>query len=170
MTLLDVFRAHPATYRPLLDYHEAVMRGPSAFTVAERELMAAYVSGLNACGYCLGVHRVTAERFGVDRDLLDGLLTDLDHARGVDDRMRAVLRYVGQLTVAPAALTRDDAVAVLEAGWGEDALHDAASVCGLFNLMNRIVDGMGVTADDDYLDISGRRLAEGGYAALKELL
>ena len=170
MTLLDVFRAHPGTSRPLLDYHEAVMRGPSAFTVGERELIAAYVSGLNACGYCLGVHRVTAERFGVDRDLLDALLTDLDSARGVEDRMRAVLRYVAKLTIAPADVTRDDALAVLDAGWDDDALHDAASVCGLFNLMNRVVDGMGVTADDNYLDVSGRRLADDGYAALKELL
>lgn len=169
MTLLDVFRAHPGTSRPLLDYHEAVMRGPSAFTVPERELIAAYVSGLNACDYCLGVHRVTAERFGVPQPLLSALLTDLDTA-DVDEPMRAVLRYVAKLTASPASVTRDDAVAVLAAGWEERALHDAASVCGLFNLMNRIVDGLGVTADDDYHDLSGRRLAEDGYAALKDLL
>jgi AhpD family alkylhydroperoxidase len=41
------------------------LRGPSPFTVAERELIAAYVSGLNACGYCHGIHRVTADAFGV---------------------------------------------------------------------------------------------------------
>jgi hypothetical protein len=46
--LLDVFRAYPDAARPLLDYHEALLRGPSPFTVAERELIAAYVSGLNA--------------------------------------------------------------------------------------------------------------------------
>jgi hypothetical protein len=39
--LLQVFQAYPRTVRPLLDYHEMVMRDPSPFTVAERELMAA---------------------------------------------------------------------------------------------------------------------------------
>jgi len=63
--LLQVFRAYPDTARPLLDYHELVMRGPSPFTVAERELIAAYVSGVNECGYCHGVHTATAEAFGI---------------------------------------------------------------------------------------------------------
>jgi hypothetical protein len=34
--LLDVFRAYPETSRPLLDYHQALMRGPSLLSVAER--------------------------------------------------------------------------------------------------------------------------------------
>ena len=37
-----------------------------------------------------------------------------------------------------------DAAAVLEAGWSEDALMDAIWVIGLFNLMNRMVEGSGV--------------------------
>jgi hypothetical protein len=43
-------------------------------------------------------------------------------------------------------------------------------VCGLFNLMNRLVDGLGVSADTDYLALSARRLADGGYVRLKSLL
>ena len=58
--LLDVFRAYPDTARPLLDYHQALLRGPSPLSVAERELIAAFVSGLNACGYCHGVHTAAA--------------------------------------------------------------------------------------------------------------
>ncbi len=59
---------------------------------------------------------------------------------------------------------------MLDAGWDEQALHDAVSVCALFNLMNRYVNGLGVTADEDYLKVSGRRLADGGYTALQDLL
>jgi AhpD family alkylhydroperoxidase len=62
--LLDVFRAYPQTARPLLDYHQALLRGPSPLTEAERELIAAYVSGLNACRYCHGAHQATAQAFG----------------------------------------------------------------------------------------------------------
>lgn len=46
-TLLAVLRAYPASAGPLLDYHEVLLRGPSPLTVAERELIAAYASGLN---------------------------------------------------------------------------------------------------------------------------
>ena len=167
--LLDVFRAFPDTAVPLLDYHEALLRGPSPLTVAERELIAAYVSGLNACDYCYGVHQVTAEQFGIDEATLTGLLADLSTAQ-VDDRMRTLLGYVGKLTREPSKVSPADARAVLDAGWDERALHDAVSVCALFNFMNRLVNGLGITVDTDYADTSGSRLAGGGYAALKELL
>lgn len=167
--LLDVFRTFPEASRPLLDYHEVLMRGPSDLTVAERELIAAYVSGLNDCGYCHGVHAVTAARFGVEDNLLTDLLADFESA-AVDERLRPVLAYVAKLTVTPDRITPSDAEAVLSAGWSEKALHDAVSICGLFNLMNRLVSGLGITAGQDYFETSGDRLAEGGYAGLADLL
>lgn len=168
--LLDVFRAFPETSRPLLDYHELVMRGPSPFTVAEREQIAAYVSGVNNCGYCHGVHTATAEACGVPAGVLRATDADDLDAAGVDGRMAAVLRYVDKLTRTPAQLTRQDAERVFAAGWDERALHDAVLVCALFNFMNRLVEGLGIRADQDYFATSGNRLVEVGYAGLAALL
>jgi len=42
--------------------------------------MAAYVSRLNACQYCPGVHEATAGEFGVEEDLLTRIIGDLDRA------------------------------------------------------------------------------------------
>lgn len=167
--LFDVFRAFPGAAGPLLDYHDAVLRGPSPFTVAERELIAAYVSGLNACGYCHGIHQATAEAFGVPEGTLVALLGDPD-AAPVDERMRPVLQYVRKLTETPSRMTLSDAQAVLDAGWNEQALHDAASICGLFNLMNRLVDGLGIAAGPDYVTTSSQRLVDIGYDGLKALV
>lgn len=168
--LLDVFRTYPEASRPLLDYHEVLMRGPSDLTVAERELIAAFVSGLNECDYCHGVHAVTAARFGIEESLLTALLTTDMESAAVDGRLRPVLAYVAKLTATPHRITPADAEAVLSAGWSEKALHDAVSICGLFNLMNRLVSGLGITAGQEYFETSGNRLAEGGYAGLADLL
>lgn len=167
--LLDVFRAYPDTARPLLDYHQALLRGPSPLTVAERELIAAYVSGLNACRYCHGVHEATAQAFGIGDATVAALLTDVNTAP-VPDRMKPLLRYAGKLTLSPAKITPADAEAVLTVGWAEQALYDAVAVCGLFNLMNRLVDGLGITAGQDYFTAAARRLGDAGYAGLKDLL
>ncbi len=167
--LLDVFRAYPGIYRPLLEFHQALLRGPSPLSVAERELIAAYVSGLNACGYCHGVHQATAQEFGVAEGTLAALLDDVATAP-VPERMKPLLRYAGKLTLTPAKVTPGDAEAVLAAGWEEQALHDAVAVCGLFNLMNRLVDGLGITAGADYFAAAASRLAETGYAGLRDLL
>jgi uncharacterized peroxidase-related enzyme len=167
--LLQVFQAYPETSKPLVEYHEVVMRGPSPFTLAERELIAAYVSGVNACAYCHGVHTATAEAFGVPAGLLEAALSDLDSAP-VDDKLKPVLRYVGKLTATPARMTQADADAVFDAGWPEKALHDAVMVCALFNFMNRMVDGHGIRADESYYAISGNRLHDVGYLGLSTLI
>jgi hypothetical protein len=53
----------------------------------------------------------------------------------------------------------------LDVGWDEQALHDAVSVCALFNLMNRLVEGLEISAGADYFAMASQRLAgEGGYA------
>ena len=36
---------------------QATMRGPSAWSVGERELMASMVANWNSCAYCIGAHR-----------------------------------------------------------------------------------------------------------------
>ncbi|MDA3650112.1 peroxidase-related enzyme [Saccharopolyspora indica] len=166
--LLDVFRAHPDTARPLIDYHEVLMRGDSPLSVAQRELIATYVSGLNGCAYCHGVHRATAARFGVPESTLTALLEDIDTAP-VDEPMKPLLHYARTLTLTPNRAAQK-AAAVFEAGWDEKALHDAVSVCALFNFMNRLVEGLGIRATDDNSARSGQRLAEHGYAVLRDML
>jgi uncharacterized peroxidase-related enzyme len=167
--LLEVFRAYPATARPLIEYHEVLMRGESPLSGGQRELIAAFVSGLNACTYCHGVHTVTAEAFGMEEGVLVALLENLDTAP-IDAKMKPLLRYVKKLTHLPVRLTSADAEAVYAAGWTDRALHDAISVCALFNFMNRLVEGIGVTADTEYFRLSGKRLQQGGYAGLLKLL
>jgi uncharacterized peroxidase-related enzyme len=168
-TLLQVFRAHPEPAKHLLAFHEALLRGDSPFTTGEREMIAAYVSGLNSCDYCHGIHTVTAEAFGVPAGLLAAAVADLDSAP-VPDKLKPVLAYVGKLTRTPARMTEADAEAVFAAGWDENALHDAVLVCALFNFMNRMVEGIGIKADAAYATESGERLAEVGYAGLARFL
>ncbi|MGQ0741057.1 MAG: carboxymuconolactone decarboxylase family protein [Alphaproteobacteria bacterium] len=168
-TLLDVFRQHAPTARLLIEYHEILMRGPSPLSIGERELIAAYVSGLNACTYCHGVHGVTAAAFGMEQNVLQALLDNIETAP-VSDKIKPVLHYVRKLTVLPSRLTMADADAVFAAGWDDRALYDAVSVCALFNFMNRLVEGIGITAGPEYFRLSGERLHKGGYAGLLPLL
>ena len=167
--LLDVFQSFPDTAIPLLEYHEVLLRGPSPFSVAERELIAAYVSGLNACHYCHGVHKATAEKFGVSAGLIEDLLNDMSTA-DIDEKMKPVLHYVGKLTKTPSQISSADADTIFAAGWDDHALHDAVACCALFNMMNRLIEGLGIEADEDYFKLSADRLSSGGYAGLKKRL
>ncbi len=168
-SLLDVFKAFPHTCRPLIEFHEALLRGPSPFTPAERELIAAYVSGLNHCRYCHAIHTATAEQLGVPAGAVERLLETHDLA-SIPERMAPVLRYAAKLTREPQAVCKNDAEAILSAGWNETAIYHAAAVTALFNLMNRLVEGLGIELDRAYATVAARRLADRGYRALLELL
>jgi uncharacterized peroxidase-related enzyme len=143
------------------------MRGPSPLTPAQRELIGAYVSSLNACQYCYGGHRAAAELFGVSPQTIDGLINDPATAP-IDRRLRPIFAFVKKLTLTLTHMTQADADAVFAAGWDETALHSAIAVCCLFNFMNRLVDGHGIEADRTSFSERGRKHVEMGYVAQYE--
>ncbi len=144
--LADLFRRFPDNVEPLMRYTDGVLRAPGSLSVAEREMIATYTSGLNACTFCHGSHKVYAALFGFDADLMDAMLEDFDKAP-IDAKMRPLLDYVRKLNDLPSRLTEADAQAVYDAGWDEKALFEAVQVNGLFNMMNRIVEGCGINFD-----------------------
>jgi uncharacterized peroxidase-related enzyme len=168
-TLLDVFKEFPETNKPLIEFHEVLMRGPSPFSDAERELIAAYVSGLNRCHYCCGVHTATTERLGTPEGAVAALLDELETA-AVPARMKPVLAYAQKLTRAPDSVTQGDAEAVLAEGWDQTALYHTVAVTALFNYMNRLVEGLGIELEPDYVEPASKRLAERGYLPLIDLM
>jgi uncharacterized peroxidase-related enzyme len=168
-SLIDVFKAFPQTSAPLIEFHEVLLRGPSPFTATERELLAAYVSGLNSCKYCYGVHTATAERMGVEVGLLGRVVRDGDLA-GVSPKLRPVLALARKLTLSPDAVTKADADALSAVGWDDSALYYTVAVTALFNLMNRLVEGLGIELEPSYIAPASQRLAERGYLPLLETM
>jgi uncharacterized peroxidase-related enzyme len=160
--MVNLLMRFPERGAVLMSMAEQFLRGESELTEAEREIIFAYGSAINDCQFCHVSHKYTAAELGVDESVWDAVLADLDRAP-IDDRMRAMLRYVDKLNRSPSAMTASDAAAVLEAGWSEEALFDAVCVCGFNNLMNRVVDAVGIVGTDDEHRESGRRLASLGY-------
>jgi uncharacterized peroxidase-related enzyme len=155
--------------RALIELHERLLRGDSPLTAAQHELIAAFVSGLNECQYCFGVHGETARAFGLPAGLLEKMVLDLEGS-GVEAKMLPLLQYVRMLTLSPHQLVQADADAVITAGWSERALHDAIMTTCLFNFMNRLLEGHGCKGNQAVCAARGRELQAGGYGPLLKLL
>ena len=165
-----IFRRYPQQAVVIMELADVVMRsGDCAFTDEQRELIGAYTSGTNDCTYCYDTHKATAEAFGVDENLLESMLGDLD-ASAVDEKMKPVLRYVRKLTEMPSRMQQTDVDAIFDAGWDEDCFHYTVMICGLFNLMNRVIDGYGVKNTAEGRLINGRRLVDTGYRVVADAL
>ena len=149
----QVFHRFPKGVRALCRFHDEILRGESELTIGERELIAAVTSATNTCDFCFDAHRTAARIFDVNVDLVDAIVTDFESAP-VEGRLRPLLAYIIKLTHSPSRMSDADAEAVYAAGWSEDALFDAIVVCGLFNLMNRIVDGSGVVPPETSPEIT----------------
>jgi len=119
---------------------QEAMRGPSEWSVAERELMAAYVSILNDCPFCVGAHTATASQAFENDDLVAAALADLDSAP-LQDRLRATLRMLAKLT--RDGLAPEDVRAVLDAGVSRQQIEDALAVCYAFSITNRLANAFG---------------------------
>ncbi len=120
--------------------HEA-MRGPSAWSVGDRELMAAFVSKTNECAFCIGAHTATAAGAYHDQARVAAVLSNVETAP-IEEPLRATLRMLQKLT-REHSVEAADVRGVLNAGVSREQIEDALAVCFAFNTTNRLADAFG---------------------------
>jgi uncharacterized peroxidase-related enzyme len=129
--------------RPWIALLREVMRGPSDWSPGERELFAAFVSRLNRCPYCVGVHTGTAT-IGLGRSITVEML-DRWRDGTFGPRLTPVLALLERVTLDEANVRRADVDAARSAGVTEAAIIDALYVAFAFNLVNRLANAFGYT-------------------------
>jgi uncharacterized peroxidase-related enzyme len=125
---------------PMGAWTQAAMRGPSTWSVGERELIAALVAKWNSCAFCVGAHRAVAAK-EIQRPVVDAALTDFRTA-AISKRLKGTLVFLEMLTLRPMQLTAEDAKAALRAGVSVEALTDAIAVGALFSIVTRYADAL----------------------------
>jgi uncharacterized peroxidase-related enzyme len=141
--------------------HEA-MRGPSAWSVADRELMAAFVSKVNGSAFCVAAHTATAGQAYQDGAKVQAVLADLESAP-VQDGLRATLRMLGKLTREGGA-DAGDMREVLSAGVSREQVADALAICAAFGTTNRLADAFGFEIlSPEGFEAGARHLLKRGY-------
>jgi len=165
----DVFSSKMDIFGPFAEACEKIMRGPSALTRGERELLGAYVSGLNACPYCHDVHNEAVKAYGIHAEMTRELVEDIGSS-SLDEKLKPLFALVRKSTLAAHKVIDADFEAAYAAGWDDDAIRDAILVSCLFNFMNRLISTLGVEAGQDYLAEAGERIKNEGYTgSLKKL-
>ena len=126
---------------PMSRVTQEAMRGPSSWSVGDRELMAAYVAKTNQCEFCTKAHSAVAQRAYRDGKNVSAVLSDPDIAV-IEEPLRATLLMLGKLT-RDHAVNADDMRAVLGAGASRQQIEDALAVCFSFSVIGRLADAFG---------------------------
>ena len=138
------FLYRPGWGRPFLASLQSVIRGPSTWTVGERELFGALVSTWNRCSYCVETHGGVASReLGPDPFKL--ALNDWRTAP-LRPQVRAMAAFLEKMTLTPDALSSADAERVRSTGVTDLAIRQAIYIGWWFNAANRTADAYGLAA------------------------
>lgn len=165
---------HLLAYKPAMTLHlerltHEVLRGPSPLSPGFRELIGAFTGRRNECHFCMGAHAAVAAELLADRALVDAVLADY-HSSALSDAEKALLAFVEKLNAGGAAICEQDVDLLRAAGWNDEAIYDAITVCALFNFYNRWVHGAGVCdVPPEIHDATGKRLSLLGYRTTDRL-
>jgi uncharacterized peroxidase-related enzyme len=132
------------------EFYEELMRGESALSKVQREMIAVVVSTTNRCHYCIFAHSAALRKLTGDPVLVEQLRTNYRYAR-VDPLERAMLDFAVKLTEQSHRCTEDDVAALREAGWEDEDIMDIAEVTAMFNFTNRLASGLGWLPNDEFV-------------------
>jgi uncharacterized peroxidase-related enzyme len=125
---------------------QEALRGPSAWSVGDRELMGACVSQMNRCEVCTKTHAGVAALSYHDEAKVSAVLADLE-AAPIEEPLRATLRMLRKLA-REHTVDADDMRALLESGVSREQIQDALSVCFVFNTVDRVSRTFGWVVSD----------------------
>ncbi|MGH9585840.1 MAG: carboxymuconolactone decarboxylase family protein [Acidobacteriaceae bacterium] len=143
LDVVKLVKYRPDFYgQPMQVITQDAMRGPSAWSVGDRELMAAFVAKANRCEFCIKAHSAVAQRaYHRDGKKFPELTPDVDIAT-IEEPLRATLLMLSKLT-REHAVNAEDMRAVLAAGASPGQIEDALAVCFSFNVLTRLADSFG---------------------------
>ena len=163
--ITSAFAFRPETAKPMRELAEVLLRGPNTLTSGEREMIAAFVSSQNDCGFCHSSHRAAAaHNLEGDYELVDAVCNDPATA-GISPRLRALLDIAAKVAVSGLNVTSADIDAARVEGATDQEIHDTVLIAAAFSMFNRYVDGLATwtPTDDEMYDAMGRRMAQEGY-------
>ncbi|WP_267308713.1 carboxymuconolactone decarboxylase family protein [Mycobacterium barrassiae] len=141
--------------------HEA-MRGPSDWSVGDRELMAAVVSKAIASPFCVAAHTATSSLWYGDAAKVIATLADLETAP-IEEPLRATLRMLAKLS-AENTIDADDIRTVLAAGATPAQVKDALAVSLAFGVTARLANAFDFdTASPEAMHAGAQHLLRRGY-------
>jgi uncharacterized peroxidase-related enzyme len=146
--------------RPLGMITHHAMRLECDWSIAERELFAAYLSKQNRCDFCIVCHGEYASQAG-DRALVERTLRD-----GIAGyaRMDAALEFLTAFASGPDAITAGHLERLRGAGVGDAAIRDLAQIAFAFSLINRVADALEFKVPEPALFAkSWPRMRDSGY-------
>ena len=163
-TVDNVMRVHslrPNTMRGhVILYRAALHDDANTLPMWLQETISSYVSILNDCPYSLANHWANARHLINDGDRATEIKIALDKRMPehvFEGRELALLRYAEKLTLQPGNLEESDVISLREQGLDDGEILEANQIICYFNYVNRSLNGLGVSTEDDVIGFYSKK-------------
>lgn len=155
-TVDNVMRVHslrPNTMRGhVILYRAALHDDANTLPMWLQETISSYVSILNRCDYSLANHWANASHLINDNSRaskIKSALEDRSPARVFEGAELALMLYAEKLTLRPGEIKELDVIKLKDNGLDDGQILEANQIICYFNYVNRSLNGLGVTTDND---------------------
>jgi len=144
-----LFAFRPETALPMSELVEVLLHTPGTLSMAERELIATYVSSQNDCFYCQSAHgAIAAIHLDGDEDLVRQVKQGFESAE-ISPKLKALLAIAGKVQQSGKKVTAEDVERARQEGATDLEIHDTVLIAAVFCMCNRYVDGLATWAPHD---------------------
>ncbi|MEP6682669.1 MAG: peroxidase-related enzyme [Parafilimonas sp.] len=155
----------PETAIPMGKLANLMLRSNEGLTMAEREMIATYVSYLNDCFYCLQSHGAIVSCYLNDNnELIEQVKKDFQQA-DISEKMKALLTIAGSVQKGGKNVTEQQIENAKKLGATDKDIHDTVLIAALFCMFNRYVDGLASNTPTDLstYPLRAKQITDHGY-------
>lgn len=144
--ILKCFATTPEFARQMVDVSSSLLFCDGALTRRQKELIAIYVSHLNACPYCFDSHGFFLMVHGGSRQIVDDLATN--NLARLCEPERELLLYLGKVERESFKATAEEVQRLRDLGWSEEQIAEAVLVATMMGFCNRVANAFGLPPQD----------------------
>jgi uncharacterized peroxidase-related enzyme len=163
----SLFAFRPEIAAPISALADVLLHAPNSLSRGEREVIAAYVSGLNDCAFCHYSHAAVAScHVGDEGELVNAIVANAEQAP-VSAKLKALLAIAARVQRSGREVRDTDIARARSEGATDVEIHDTVLIAAAFCMFNRYVDGLGALTPTDLAGYRQRAqfVADHGYSA-----
>jgi uncharacterized peroxidase-related enzyme len=146
--ILKCFATHPPLLEQMIALASTLLFAESHLSRKIKEMIATYISALNACPYCLDSHASFLRTQGGSNELLQTLSNANLDSPSLTLRERRMLDFVGKVTIESHKISPDDINLMKSVGWAQQEIAEAVHITALFACFNRVANTFGLPSQN----------------------
>ena len=146
--ILKCFATHPPLLKQMIELASSLLFTESLLTRTTKEMIATYVSSLNACAYCLDSHANSLHQSGGSDELLLAIFQGDLESPSIGPKEHVLLAFTAKVTEESYKVSATDIQSLQAVGWHQQQIAEAVHISSLFACFNRVANAFGLSSQN----------------------